>query len=107
LFGLTDATFAMRGFSSSRGIRAKKQSSTPQPGLEANSEVVMALGAGSLTGFRWWVALQAEFCFYQSNDYAKIMAVVTPNMSIPLAASMGSSSLHRADNTVLLSPSVV
>jgi hypothetical protein len=61
----------MRGFSSSRGIRAKKQSSTPQPGLEANSEVVMALGAGSLTGFRWWVALQAEFCFYQSNDYGK------------------------------------
>jgi hypothetical protein len=71
LFGLTDATFAMRGFSSSRGIRAKKQSSTPQPGLEANFEVVMALGAGSLTGFRWWVALQAEFCFYQSNDYGK------------------------------------
>jgi hypothetical protein len=30
-----------------------------------------ALGAGTLTGFRWWVALQAEFCFYQSNDYSE------------------------------------
>jgi hypothetical protein len=27
--------------------------------------------AGGLTGLRWWVALQAEFCFYQSNDHSK------------------------------------
>ena len=35
-----------------------------------------------------------------------MMAVVTPNMSIPLAASMGANILHRADSTVA-SPSVV
>ena len=36
-----------------------------------------------------------------------MIAVETPNMSIPSAASMGPNILHRADKTVVLSPSVV
>lgn len=38
---------------------------------------------------------------------AKIIAVDRPNISIPTAASMGASSLQRADSTMASSPSVV
>jgi hypothetical protein len=39
--------------------------------LATQRVVVMLLVRGSLTSFRWWVALQAESCFYQSNDYGE------------------------------------